>query len=147
MSLDHRARDCSKSNALTAVPPAIPFMSLRRHRKHTILLVEDDRAIADAVATLLEDEGYQVFRAENGQQGMDVLKTMPRPCLILLDMMMPVLDGHGFMRLLRSEDILISIPVVVVSATQGGIPENAKGFLRKPFELEALVQTVNEHCT
>jgi len=62
-------------------------------------------------------------------------------------MMMRVVDGHGFMRLLRSDEVLISIPVVVVSATQGGIPEDAKAFLRKPFDLQALVDVVNEHRT
>ena len=77
---------------------------------------------------------------------MEVLKTIRRPCLILLDMMMPVLDGHGFMKLLRSDELLISIPVVVVSAGHDPAPENVKGFLRKPFDLHALVDVVNEHC-
>ena len=121
-------------------------MTAEGEPRHSILLVEDNREIRDTVATLLESEGYRVFRAENGEHGMEVLKTMPRPCLILLDMMMPVLDGHGFMKLLQADEALISIPVVVVSAVPGHVPDQVMGFLRKPFDLNALIDIVNEHC-
>jgi CheY-like chemotaxis protein len=111
---------------------------------HPILLVEDDDDIRVAVAMLLRTEGYSVFEAENGQVGLDLLKKMPRPCVILLDMMMPVLDGRGFLQLLQSNELLVSIPVVVVSAHD--IPDTAKSFLRKPFDVEALVKIVRNHC-
>lgn len=113
---------------------------------HPILLVEDDPDIRESIALLLRDEGYRVFEAPDGQAGFDVLRTMPRPCIILLDMMMPVLDGHGFMELLRSDEVLVSIPVVVVSAGRSGVPAGIHKFLRKPFEIEALVHTIREYC-
>lgn len=111
-----------------------------------ILLVEDDNDIRLAVANLLRSEGYNVFEAENGRVGIDLLKTMPRPCVILLDMMMPVLDGRGFMELLERDELLVSIPVVVVSA-QPHLPDGAKAYLRKPFDVESLVGVVRDHCT
>ena len=110
-----------------------------------ILLVEDDHDIRQAVALVLRGEGYRVYEAENGQAGLDLLARIPRPCVILLDMMMPVLDGYGFLRLLETHEALVSIPVIVVSAaTQAA--DTTKTFLRKPFDLEALVTVIKKHC-
>ena len=110
-----------------------------------VLLVEDDPDIRGTVKDLLQAEGYEVFEAENGRRGLQMLETVARPCLILLDMMMPVLDGNGFMDLLRSDEALVSIPVVVVSAGNGSA-RGTQGFIRKPFDLDHLVHVVKQYC-
>jgi len=110
-----------------------------------VLVVEDDPDIRGTVKDLLQAEGYEVFEAENGRSGLQMLETVARPCLILLDMMMPVLDGHGFMELLRSDEALVSIPVVVVSAGPASA-RGTQGFIRKPFDLDQLVDVVKQYC-
>jgi CheY-like chemotaxis protein len=110
-----------------------------------VLVVEDDPDIRATVKDLLQAEGYEVFEAENGRDGLEVLGAIERPCLILLDMMMPVLDGSGFMQLLRCDEALVSIPVVVVSAGTAAAA-GTQGFMRKPFNLDQLVHVVKQYC-
>jgi CheY-like chemotaxis protein len=113
---------------------------------HPILIVEDDESIRQSLASIFGAEGYRVFEAANGAEGLEALSKIPRPCVILLDMMMPILDGRAFMQALRRNDALIAIPVVVVSAHEDSVPEHAKAFVRKPFDLEALIDVVDQTC-
>ena len=64
----------------------------------SILLVEDEPAIRENLKQLLELEGYPVFTAADGREGLSALKSMPRPCLVLLDLLMPVMNGSSFLR-------------------------------------------------
>ena len=83
----------------------------------TILIVEDDREIREAMQELLELEVYQVATACNGQEAIDLLRsTETQPRLVLLDMMMPVMDGMGFLNILTNDTILAAIPVYIHSA-------------------------------
>ncbi len=68
-------------------------MSTEVKRCKDILVVEDDAGIREALRMILELEGYNIREASNGKEGLEVLKSMPRPCLILLDLMMPIMDG------------------------------------------------------
>src|SRR5688572_27353229 len=82
-----------------------------------ILLVEDDNDVREAIAEGLEDAGYQVFAAENGQEALDYLGSAPQlPSLILLDLMMPTMDGWQFHEQLSHHPRCAHIPVVVLSA-------------------------------
>src|SRR4051812_7004066 len=102
-----------------------------------ILVVEDDPDIRDAIRSVLEDEGYKVNTAVNGRDGLDALSKMPPPCLILLDMMMPVMSGYEFLAHLRRQEHLAPIPVIVVSAwpTDKETTKATQGFVRKPVDL------------
>jgi len=117
-------------------------------KTHTVLLVDDDADIRETVAEALDDAGYHVQRAANGKQALDCLRTSPFPCIILLDLMMPVMDGYEFRATQRSEAALASIPVVVISAG-GGYKEAAAAMgavaaLKKPFKLKDLFVAVEQ---
>ena len=110
-------------------------------RQH-VLLVDDDRDTRETLAEILIGGGYAVTLAANGLEALDLLPEIERPCLILLDMKMPVVDGYEFMgRLpLRFRDI----PIVVMSAS-GNLPRGVT-VLPKPFSIEELHAHVDLHC-
>jgi CheY-like chemotaxis protein len=113
-----------------------------------ILVVDDDHAIRDSLTELLEDEGYVVARAENGREALDFLRTNGTPCLILLDLMMPVMDGYEFMDQAQGDPQLASIPVVVITAggEQKSRDTRARLVLPKPVRAETLMSTVKHYC-
>ena len=89
--------------------------------------------------------GVEVFTASNGQDAIEVLGTMPRPGLILLDLMMPVMPGHDFLKYMTATPALRDIPVVVVSAAPVTL-RGVAGFLKKPPDLDELLATVRHFC-
>jgi CheY-like chemotaxis protein len=111
-----------------------------------ILVVEDDEGIRETVAALLEDEGFSVLRAENGQIGLSALRRTPEVALVLLDLWMPVMNGWQMMEALRADPELKKVPVVVISAA-GEVPPpaGAMAFLKKPVRLETLLEAVHTH--
>jgi CheY-like chemotaxis protein len=116
-----------------------------------VLVVEDDRDVRDSILEVLEDNQYHPVAASNGQEGLQALRDAGcKPCLILLDLMMPVMDGWGFRAAQKSDTEFGSIPVVVLtahaSAQQTAHDMDAAGFLKKPVRLEALLDTVQRYC-
>lgn len=104
-----------------------------------LLVVEDDPAIRDAFAELLTFEGYAVETACDGNEALERLARGPLPDLMLLDMMMPNLDGEGVLRALRAEPRWAQLKILVVSATERAAPHGVAGFVRKPFDPDALM--------
>src|SRR5215471_6803603 len=84
--------------------------------RRTVLIVEDNAEIRESLSDALEDEGYTVVTATNGQEGLDRLRKMESPCLILVDLLMPVMNGSEFISALRATDVLTTLPVVIVTA-------------------------------
>jgi CheY-like chemotaxis protein len=116
---------------------------------HRILLVEDDRDIRDGLREFLEGEGCAVETASNGREALDALRSAGRPCVILLDLFMPVMDGYQF---LTQVDVTTAPPVVVISAAPPGsanqpaaLPLN-RGCLKKPLDLDAVLRVIKKHC-
>lgn len=109
-----------------------------------ILLVEDDEIVRRAIQMVLEWEGYQVECAGNGQEALDALRAGSRPSLILLDIMMPVLDGEQFRQEQMRDPHLASIPVIVVSAASFAEAVNAVHHIHKPFEVQELLDAIHE---
>ena len=115
-----------------------------------ILVIDDDRGIRETLGGLLLDEGYSVRLAQNGAEGLELLRKGVEPSLILLDLSMPVLDGPGFLHAQHQDQAFAQIPVVVLTAG-GPLDESARvagasGFLRKPFALAQLLATVEQWC-
>jgi two-component system, chemotaxis family, chemotaxis protein CheY len=109
-----------------------------------VLVVDDDPDILDAVCDILESERYRVARARHGAEALERVQE-ERPSIILLDLMMPVMDGVAFARALRASDGDARIPIVVISADgnpQKAAAVGARGFLAKPFDIEALLAQV-----
>jgi two-component system response regulator MprA len=110
-------------------------------------VVDDDPDILDAICDILDVEGYAVARARHGEEALERVAES-RPDLILLDLMMPVMDGITFAHALRGRRIEPEIPVVVVSADgnpQKAASIGARGFLAKPFDIDALLAHVSSN--
>ena len=82
----------------------------------TVLIVEDEFAIADLLAMALTDEGYHVLQAANGRQGLERLAKGPRPDLVISDYMMPILDGGGLLQAMRQTAAQRDIPCILMSS-------------------------------
>jgi CheY-like chemotaxis protein len=117
----------------------------------TVLIVEDDRDIREALAEVLEDGNYRPIHAADGAAALQTLRAAPRaPCVILLDVMMPVMDGRQFRAVQQEDPALSGIPVVVLSAhaegTSAAAQMKASAFLQKPIDLRMLLETVERFC-
>ena len=107
----------------------------------SVLLVDDDDDVLESMALVLRDEGYQVETASNGKEALERLDRFPAPGVMLLDLMMPVMNGWMTLDALRTRRD--PPPVVVVSAGVPPPPAGALDYLPKPVDLEALLAKVH----
>jgi two-component system chemotaxis response regulator CheY len=118
-------------------------------RNKAVLVVEDDKDVREALSDVLSEAGYRVFTANRAERGLEMLPTLPRPCLILLDNLMPGMDGRGFLLELTEHGDASELPVTLISASDDlgaqGLP-GVVAVLRKPFDVEALLEIVATHC-
>ena len=115
--------------------------------RRDVLIVDDDPDIRDAVEEGLRYEGYDVHSAADGRDALDRLEYGLRPAVILLDLMMPVLNGFDVLEALKNRPEWKSIPVVIVSANRGYEAEDLSGavsILRKPVNVERLLAAVEQ---
>ena len=115
----------------------------------TILVVDDDPEVRQSMSFFLDAKGYSVVEAENGQEALEVLKRIRRfPCLVVLDLFMPVLNGREFLKRLAQDPVLRDIPVIVVSGNDNfDVPlEGVAAYLRKPVKPDRLVEIVDQYC-
>ena len=115
-----------------------------------MLVVDDDPEIRSVLETVLGMEGYGVATAENGREAFARLRGARGTCVILLDLMMPVMNGWQFRDAQRGDPSLAEIPVVVISAA-GNLREraaqlDAAGYLEKPLDFDDLLRAVGRHC-
>ncbi len=118
-------------------------------KDHQILVVDDDHAIRETLIEVLKLEGYLPTGAAHGKEGLQYLQTT-RPCIILLDWMMPIMSGEEFMIYKNSDQSLASIPVIVISAA-GNIERKANvggiaAFINKPLHLNELFDKIQKYC-
>lgn len=116
----------------------------------TVLLVEDDPDMREELAWLIEDWGYSVVTAGGGHEALAVLSTMDPPCLAILDLMMPHMDGWQLRAALLEQPSLASVPVVLLSGV-ADLEAQAKtmdvvGYLTKPFDIDELSGLLAAHC-
>jgi CheY-like chemotaxis protein len=126
-------------------------MQLQRHDSSKVVcVVDDDPDIRDVIEDVLEAEGYGVVTAENGAVALETLRHGKRPCLILLDLMMPVMDGWQFEEHRARDAALSGIPVIILSgagrARVEAASKNVEGALTKPIALNTLLETVARYC-
>lgn len=116
-----------------------------------VMIVEDDLDVRESIAEVLEDHAYVPLTAANGREAIDQLRGRnDRPCVILLDIMMPEMDGRQFRAVQRQDPELMKIPVVVLTA-HANIHETtqelgAEACLKKPVQLQALLDLVDRFC-
>jgi CheY-like chemotaxis protein len=109
-----------------------------------VLVVDDDPDILEAICDILGTESYRVARARNGLEALERVDA-ERPDVILLDLMMPVMDGVTFAQALRRRPAVSDVPILVISADgnpQRAASVNARGYLAKPFDIDALLAHV-----
>ncbi len=114
-----------------------------------ILIVEDNPDSRETLAMVIESMGYSVSTAANGREALEYLRSHSLPCLILLDLMMPVMDGWEFRNLQRQDPTLASIPILIVSAVNDPAQINAVDavdYVKKPIDFKLLSQRVEEYC-
>ena len=119
---------------------------------HRVLVVEDDLEIRESVMEILEEHGYEPVGAGNGLEALDKLRSPgPLPCLILLDLMMPLMDGKAFRLAQLQSPEHASIPVVVITAfrdvAQTLQEMEAVDLLKKPFKLQELLGLAKRYCS
>jgi CheY-like chemotaxis protein len=114
-----------------------------------VLIVEDDPDTREMLGRFLELEGFEVEKAANGREALDALRAGDEASVILLDLMMPVMDGWQFRAEQRSDPSLSQIPVVVVTAAgpRDRVPAiDADAWLAKPIDLDILLETLAPFC-
>jgi len=114
-----------------------------------VLIVEDDRDTREMLERFLQLEGFDVRTAANGRAALETLQAAGSPCVILLDLMMPVMNGWQFREAQARHPQIAGIPVVVVTAagSRSDIPAiHADGWLSKPVDLDRLLETIGEFC-
>lgn len=119
-------------------PPSVP---------RSVLIVEDDADVRETMAGVLETEGFDVHAAREGREALALLRAGVRPDVILLDLMMPGMNGWQLRAEIDRERELAAIPIIVVSAMDPGPDRDralrAAGYLKKPFNLSALLEAVD----
>ena len=125
-------------------------MRTRLPAHKTVLLVEDDPDVREGMADILRDAGRWVVEAEDGQDAFVKLNLLGRPCLILLDLLMPRMDGYEFLERLKERPDAPQFPVLVLSAHASADAAQhypgVVGTLRKPFPVKTLLSWVEALC-
>jgi len=113
----------------------------------TILVVDDELAALEVLVAALEDEGYRVLSAGNGRHGLETLVATPVD-LVIVDFMMPLLDGAGMAKAMKEQPGLKDIPIIMMSAVSEDLVRERfadyTAFLRKPFRVSALIALVQK---
>jgi CheY-like chemotaxis protein len=113
-----------------------------------ILVVDDEPSLVEAIASVLEDEGYAVTTAGDGLTALRAMHDGLRPCLAILDLMMPTMSGWELRAAMLSDPTLANIPVAIVSAFARGEMSTLQpsAVLQKPFELRDIVELAERYC-
>lgn len=114
----------------------------------TVLVVDDDAEIRQALLELLEDEDYGVILAANGKEALDLVATGIKPDVILLDVMMPIMDGWHFLSARLKHPELIEVPIIIISAGQEAEREARKvgvfEVAKKPLHVDDLIRRIED---
>jgi CheY-like chemotaxis protein len=123
-------------------------MEAQATHRPLVMIVEDDAAIREALEEIVTMRGFGAVGASNGAEALELLAAH-RPQLILLDLMMPVMNGWEFLAALRRSQELSTIPVVVLSAFGSALAIRSAGaddFVSKPFDISALLGVIRRYC-
>lgn len=124
-------------------------MSQEAPLPNTVLVVEDDEVIRDTLSQLLQDQGYQVTAAQNGRDALEKLGAAPAPRMVLMDLMMPIMNGWELLAALRSDERWAKLPVIILSAggeAHGLLKDPHVCFLKKPIRMASLLEAVETCC-
>jgi len=114
----------------------------------TVVCIEDEPGVIELIRLILERRGLKVVGAVSGMEGLEVVRQV-QPSLVLLDLMMPVMDGWEVYRRMKADAMMKTIPVIIVTAKAEGIDEvlakhiaKVDDYIKKPFSLQELLQSI-----
>jgi CheY-like chemotaxis protein len=110
-----------------------------------VMIVDDEPDIRESLQEFFEDEGYVVSTAENGAQALALLNDESLPCVVILDLMMPIVGGGEVYARMQQDPRLARVPVVVSTSDPSKAPSGVL-IMRKPIDLNRLLGTVRHHC-
>jgi DNA-binding response OmpR family regulator len=113
---------------------------------HTVLIVEDEQDLREMLRDALELNGYSVVTASNGQEALNKIGNIDQLCLVILDLLMPVMNGWECFEKIRERSEFKSVPVVVHTSAVAGAPTGATRVLQKPLRFDRLLSVVKEYC-
>jgi CheY-like chemotaxis protein len=123
---------------------------MARSDSKTVLVVEDDPDIREVLEEMLDSGGHRVLTASNGREALAVLDRLASPCLVLLDLMMPVMSGFAFLEELQRRPDHPQVSVLLISANaqveQAARGSGVVGFVKKPFDLDDVLALVDTHA-
>jgi len=111
----------------------------------TVLIVDDEADIRDTLRELFEDEGYDVATAPNGADALGLLEGASLPCVIVLDLIMPVMTGNEMFTRMKEDPRLAKIPVIVSTSDPSRAPSGVL-VMKKPVDVDRLLGAVRQHC-
>jgi CheY-like chemotaxis protein len=113
-----------------------------------VLIVEDDEDLREMMAQMLTLEGFESAAVANGREALEYLQDAEKPDVILLDLMMPVMDGWEFRRQQQADPAIAPVPVIVLSALDQARASTleANAFLKKPLDFDHLLSLVRNYC-
>jgi CheY-like chemotaxis protein len=111
-----------------------------------LLIVDDEREIRESLEEFFQEEGFTVTTAANGVEALARLEESETPCVVLLDLLMPVLSGNEVYQAMQKEPRLNGIPVIVMTSDPSRAPSGLL-IMKKPMNLARLLSTVRQHCT
>lgn len=118
--------------------------------RYSILVVDDEPATCHMLRTMLEPEGYRVSEAYDGRNALRVIEDGLRPHAVIMDIMMPLLDGIGLARAIRQRDDIGGVPIILfsaktrITALRDGIDAGADRFISKPIERSKLLSMLSD---
>jgi DNA-binding response OmpR family regulator len=111
-----------------------------------VLVVDDERDIRESLEEFLTDEGFDVEIAADGAEALTLLGGEPLPCVVILDLLMPVLSGTDLFEKMQHDERLSTIPVIVSTSDPSRAP-SVSAILKKPINLDRLLDTVRHYCS
>jgi len=117
--------------------------------RHVILVVDDDHDLRESLREILEEEGFETIGASNGKEAIELLSTggQPRPRVVLLDIMMPVMTGLDVVDRIRRDRAMARTPVVLMTAFRTLVKTNEKTrVLFKPFSIDGVLSAIRNAC-
>ena len=114
--------------------------------KHTVLVIEDEEELREMTRDALERAGYAVVAVGDGQAALDSIASIEHLCLVLLDLVMPRMNGWEFFSELRARPGFANVPVVVQSSATDQAPVGVTRVVKKPVKLDRLLSMIREFC-
>lgn len=110
-----------------------------------VMVVDDEEDVRDALCDILEGYGYEAVSAPNGKEALKILRTREPPCFVLLDLIMPVMDGWQFLEAVDDDEELSAIPISISTSAPERAPAGRLVFA-KPIDIAALLEHIDRYC-